>query len=98
MKKLIIGLTLAMLLMLAEAEPASAAIHPIVQSDCASSTVGDTPADTENPPGQSGNPSTEAEGGPNDVTHPWQNSPVSGLGGEARSGEGEANCTNPGDE
>ena len=82
-------------------DTAEAGIHPIVQSDCASSRTGDTPADTENPPGQSDNPST-GDGMPHDgnggtshdsgrgADHPWRNSNEN-----ASSGEGKANCANP---
>ena len=79
-------------------DTAEAAIHPIVQSGCASSTVGDTPADPKNPPGQADNPST-GDGMPNEDigdargTHPWQNSNLN-----SRSGEGEVNCANLEDE
>ena len=63
MKRLIIGLTLVMLLMLATALPASAAIHPIVQSSCSAEDT--EQADPRNPPGQIDNPSAD-DGMPND--------------------------------
>ena len=75
-------------------DTAEAAIHPIVQSGCASSTVGGTPADPRNPAGQSDNPST-GDGMPHDgiggdkADHPWKNSNAN-----AESGEGGDNCAN----
>ena len=70
-------------------DTAEAAIHPIVQSECAAQDSGTGAGNKQNPPGQIGNPSTD-EGMPNDDhKHPWQNSDDN-----ARSGEGSEHCIN----
>jgi hypothetical protein len=64
MKRIILLLTVALVMtvMMALAGPAAATIHPLANSECSADAADDTPADTQNPPGITGDDNaTEAQ-------------------------------------
>ena len=97
----IIGLALAIALLatigsayFGVSDTAEAAIHPIVQSQCAAQDSETGAGNKRNPPGQIGNPSTDPGMPHDDVNHPWVDA-IANSGENATNGEGSNDhCTN----
>ena len=98
MKRIILmaTVTLVMAAMMAVAGPASATIHPIVQSECSAPQATGTPAETRDPPGISGQSAADNEARPLvAIGEGPQGFEGGGNALNAASGEGTANCTFP---
>ena len=94
---LLLLLTVVGALAVVVAAPASAAIHPIAESECAAQDSEGGGGQHQNPPGQINNPSAiddhtvDEDGHDGSKHHPFQN-----ANGNARNGEGSEHCANPG--
>lgn len=94
MKRIILLVTVALVMAVMMAGPASATIHPIVQSSCSAPQAEGTPAQTMDPPGISGQSNASNYARPLvAIAFGPQGFEGGGNALNAVSGEGTTNCT-----